>query len=110
MTDKEMIKGIVLNGEVTLSFIEVCDRYHISKQMLMDWMEHGLLGESHTMPDENTPLNDMMINRILTAYRLQHDLEVNLQGVILALELLDEVTKLQDELMIYKRLISDNES
>ena len=74
----------------------------LSEELLMDLMEHGLLGELSLSPKEIQFDNDMLA-RIRAAHRLQHDLELNLQGVILALELLDEMSKMRDELDVLRR-------
>ncbi len=105
MSEKDIIKGILMNGNTTFTFVEVCQRCHLSEEVLIDWLEHGLLGDDYCSSSfDEVQFDHQMIDRILTAYRLQNDLEVNLQGAILILELLDEMAKMQDKLAILKRV------
>ena len=102
MSQREIITGVLVNGDITFTFGEVCQTCQLSEELLMDLMGHGLLGELSLSPKEIQFDNDMLA-RIRAAHRLQHDLELNLQGVILALELLDEMSKMRDELDVLRR-------
>ena len=102
MNKHEIIAGILMNENTTFSVVEVCQHCHLSEDVLMEWIANGLFGEQyHT--NILTQFDYQMVDRVRTAHRLQHDLEVNLQGVILALELMDEMAKMRDELAILKR-------
>jgi len=99
MNKQEVIAGVLINENSTFTVLEVCERCNLSEDILMDWIAHGLFGEPH----QSMQFDYKMIDRVRAAHRLQHDLEVNLQGVILALELMDEMDKLREELAILKR-------
>ena len=103
MNEQDIIKGILMKGNMTLTFVEVCHHCHLSEEELIDWIAHGLLGDEVRMSVEEAQFNHEMIVRIRTAYRLHNELEVNIQGAILALELLDKIADMQDELAILKR-------
>lgn len=102
MNKQEIMVGIVLDEHTTLTFTEVCQHAHISEEMLMDWIMHGLLGEV-TPPLAKRTFDANLLTRIHTAHRLHRDLEVNMQGAILALDLLDEIATLRNELAILRR-------
>lgn len=104
MTEQNMIKGIVMNDDMTLSFIEVCHYCHLPEEVLEDWIAHGLLGDEIRASVAAAQFNRDMIERIRSAHRLHHELEVNVQGVVLVLELLDQMAVLREELAILKRL------
>ncbi len=104
MDNTTAITAVILDDDLsaTISFTQVCHTYNISEELLTEWLEHGLFN------DINRPLEQMsfkphMIRRIQSARRLQDDLGMNLPGVILALELRDELDRLREELTILRR-------
>lgn len=103
MSKQDIINGMIMNGNLTLTFVEVCHHCHLSEEELLDWIAHGLLGEDVHPSVEKTQFNHEMIVRIRRAYRLRNELEVNVQGAILVLELLDQIAGMRDELAILKR-------
>ena len=103
MNEQDIIKGILMNYNITLTFVEVCHHCHLSEEELMNWIAHGLLGDEVRSSVEAAKFNHDMIVRIHTAYRLHNELEVNVQGTILALELLDQIAEMRNELAILKR-------
>ncbi len=105
MSEKKiMIQGVLVDIDITYSFVEVCRRVNLSPTELSEWLAHGLLGEQYIDAFETLQFDNKMIDRILTVYRLHYDLQVNLQGSVLVLELLDELKKIEDELTVYKRM------
>lgn len=102
MDRNTVITGELLDENTTISFLQVCHMYHISEDVLIELLEHGLIKEI-TRPVQQVNFNRYMLNRVLSARRLQQDLEVNLQGVILALELHDELDRVRRELDILRR-------
>ncbi len=91
-----------MDDKATISFIQVCQTYHISEAMLVDLLEHGLFHDV-TQPIKKVEFNPPMLNRIQSARRLQEDLGVNLPGVVLVLELRDELEQMRHELEILRR-------
>jgi len=104
MDRNTVITGVLLDENTTISFPQVCHTYHISEDVLIELLEHGLIKEI-TPPVKQVNFNPVMLNRIQSARRLQEDLGVNLQGVILALELRDELESVRRELEILRRHI-----
>ncbi len=103
MSKHDIIAGVLLNEDTTFSVVDVCQYCHLSEDVLMEWIAHGLLGEQYHA-NQTIQFDYQMLDRIRTAHRLQHDLDVNLQGAILALELMDEMEKIRNELDILKRI------
>lgn len=100
-----MVKSteIQINDEnMRITFVEVCHQYAISEEMLFELLEYGLLTDVG-MPNKKTVFTSAHLQRILSACRLRTDLEINTQGVILALELMDELTGLRRELDMLRR-------
>lgn len=102
MTKSSVITGVVLSETTTFSAVEVCERFHIPNELLLEMIEQGLF---HQQPSEakQLALNLHDLQRIETAIRLHRDLEVNLPGVALALDLLDELQQLRKELAVLRR-------
>jgi len=105
MSQQEIITGVLINDGQTLSFVEVCQSCHLSEKFLIDLLEHGLLGDV-SGDYKHVTFEPAMLARIRSAYRLHHDLEMDLQGVLMVLDLLDEMEKMHNELEILKRNVT----
>lgn len=62
------------------------------------------LGLFETQSVTELRFDDEKLSRIRSAARLFHDLKINAPGVVLALELLDEIDSLREEIAILQRL------
>lgn len=98
----QMITGILIDDQDTLTFIEVCEQLNLSQEDLRHLLEHGIV-ECPSPRREQMLFNHTMLTRIQTAVRLQHDLGVNAPGAALALDLLDELTELRKTLRILQQ-------
>lgn len=91
--DLMIVVDEALNNAVSLE--ELCDICDISADDINELIAYDIIH----MP-QNTPdlwiFNVAHVQRIKTAMRLQRDLEINLAGVALALELLDELDELRE--------------
>lgn len=99
---QKTITAILVDETRTYSYLEVCEKFDMSETMLIEMIEHGLLNAS-ALKLKDIIFDQKMIGRIQAARRLQQDLEVNLPGVVLALELLDELALMREELSILRR-------
>lgn len=79
--DCELLEG-------PFSHAQVCRLSAITGEQLLAYVEYGIV------PNDR-PLDGRAAARIRRARRLQQDLELNLAGVALVLELLDEIDRLQ---------------
>lgn len=102
MTKSTMIMGVMVDELSSVSFVDVCEKQGISEDVLLDMLDHGLLPEV-TAPDRNIMFDVMMMNRVQSACRLQVDLGLNAPGAVLALELMDELSQLHNELAVLQR-------
>lgn len=103
MVKHTVVTGVVVGDHVSqISFLDICHHYAIPEDMLLELLEYGLISEI-VHPTKETMLTQQHLQRILSAHRLQQDLEVNIHGAILALELMDEVKELQRQLDILRR-------
>ncbi len=96
MNKEQIVVGVLI--EETISFKEVCHKYNIPKELLIEMLEYGIF--SSTTDLEHVHLNSSDLRRMESAFRLHRDLQINLPGVALALDLLDEIADLRKELEI----------
>ena len=105
MAKVNTIHAVTLEGShATIGLVELCQQYGVEEAILFEFLEYGLIEEIST-PDRNLSFQVGHLQRILTAYRLHKDLEINPNGVILALELMDDLTELRDEVEMLRRHI-----
>lgn len=96
MSKLKIVQGEFIDEEYVISQVEICARYSFEADELRDWIEHGLFPELDNVFTE-VKYTQSMVNRLLQAQRLQRDLRVNVQGVVLALELMDEIKRLKQQ-------------
>ncbi|GGI88594.1 chaperone modulator CbpM [Legionella impletisoli] len=105
MAEKKIIAGILMDENSSITFVEVCEQYEIAEEELLELVEHGIV----EIPSNNikrSTFDYYALARIQSALRIKYDLGINTPGVALALELLDQITELQDELDILKRHVN----
>ncbi len=101
MVLQTIVEGVVMDETTTIALVEVCEKYHISESVLREMIEHGLFNHQ-TSPSKIIHIDQQTLSRIQSAFRLQEDLELNLPGVVLVLELLEELEQVRDELIILR--------
>lgn len=106
MANNSVIVGVIVDDD-RVSFIEVCEDYNITEELLLDLLEHGLI-PSIDIPNKQLKFNKNMLDRIARACRLTTDLELNAAGVVLALELMDELESMSRELDILKKHVNNS--
>lgn len=106
MDDKSILAGVFLDEGTKMSFIDVCQTCDISEELLFEMIEHGLF--THQIIDyKDVQVEQKSLARIQAARRLQQDLDINLPGVVLVLELLDELAQIQMELTILQHHVKE---
>ena len=107
MDEYQVVTGVLMDEQAnTLSFAEICQAHHIPEDVLIDLLEHGLLGHTH-QPAQSIDFDVYMVKRIQSARRLQGDLGVNTPGVVLVLELRDALESMRAEIEILRRHVGD---
>lgn len=87
----------IIAEEVRLSLVELCHICRVKEQEVRAWVVEGVLEPEGSSPSE-WRFAGSAIRRARAAYRLSRDLEVNLAGIALALDLLDEIAALHARL------------
>jgi chaperone modulatory protein CbpM len=97
-----VLSGVVLDEEMTLSLAELCRASCVCAEEVIAMVEEGLLEPGGTSPaDWYFPADSLL--RLRAALRLQRDLQINLAGVALAMDLLDELRVLRERLRQLER-------
>lgn len=94
ITNITWIEGSVVENEVHMSIVELSHASRTPQELIMSWVTEGVLSPLGTSPEDWRFSGDSL-RRAKTAAHLTHDLELNVPGVALALDLLDEITKLR---------------
>ena len=98
-SDYDIIKvheGKVVDDEV-ISLMQLSRICHLPPAFVVELVDEGILepeGESAS----NWRFSFSVVERVKTVARFQHDLDVNLAGAALALELLDRIDTLRAQL------------
>ncbi|OIN01228.1 MerR family transcriptional regulator [Polynucleobacter sp. QLW-P1DATA-2] len=94
ITNIAWIEGSVVENEVHMSIIELSHASRTPEDMIMSWVTEGVLSPTGSSPQDWRFGGDSL-RRAKTAAHLTHDLELNVPGVALALDLLDQIAELR---------------
>jgi chaperone modulatory protein CbpM len=86
----------VVDDSTVVGLREFCETCGVHAECVVEMVESGILRPEGATPSEWRFSTQAMI-RFQRARRLQRDLEINLQGVALSLELLDDLEALRCE-------------
>jgi chaperone modulatory protein CbpM len=92
------IEGTIVEDEVHMSIVEISQATRAPEALIMSWVSEGVLSPAGSSPEDWRFSGDSL-KRAKTAAHLTHDLELNIPGVALALDLLDEITRLRNQLL-----------
>lgn len=86
----------------SLTLNELCEACNVSIDVVNELIEYDIIHPKHSLQNQLV-IELIDLQRAKTALRLQHDLEVNLAGIVLVLDLLDEVEKLRKEMQFLEK-------
>ncbi len=90
----KVLSGIVLDEEAVLSLGDLCYACSRHAEWIVELVDEGILQPTGRNQDQ-WHFPGTSLQRAHTAMRLQQDLQINLAGVALALDLLDEIESLR---------------
>jgi len=96
------IEGVLLDEELTLTFAELRQLCGSSDQIIELLVDEGVLHPWGKRPKE-WRFSGREVSRARRVLRLQRDLDLNLAGAALALELLEEIESLRARLHLLER-------
>ena len=73
---------------------ELCEVCNISSDLTQELLTYGIIHPKYSLQHEQV-FNIHDLQRVKTALRLQHDLEINMAGVAVILDLLDQIDELR---------------
>lgn len=92
-----VVAGLILDEQSVFTLQEVCALCGVKSETILELVGEGIV-EPQGHGAVNWRFNGLLVKRVQTAVRLQRDLDVNLPGVALALELLDRIEQLESRL------------
>ncbi len=93
----DILSGYILEDETRLTLRQLCDACAVRAEYIIELVDVGFI-EPSGVERSHWCFNGVTIRRVQKAKRLQHDLGVNLAGVALAIELIDEIESLRARL------------
>jgi len=94
---QKTLTGVVLDERTELSLTELSRACSTSTEWLIELVHEGVL-EPVGQQQIHWRFSGTSLKRARTARRLQHDLNINLAGVALALDLIDEIETMRERL------------
>jgi chaperone modulatory protein CbpM len=95
---QDALSGVIFEEYAKLSVDELSRLCAVDRTYIVELVEEGVL--SVEVDASEWCFSGAALRRARTALRLQRDLEINLPGVALALELLEEIEALRRELKV----------
>ncbi len=87
----------IMASDMVCTLEEICLACHVGADWVSGLVEHGVIEPAGTAMSE-WRFTSLAIVRVARAKRLERDLSLNVPGIALALELLDEIEVLQSRL------------
>jgi chaperone modulatory protein CbpM len=86
----------ILEPSFHFSLRELCQRTGVSAEFVLELVDHGIL-EPTEPASQPYAFGPAALPRLQCARRLRHDLQVNLPGIAMSLDLLEEIRELRAE-------------
>ncbi len=102
---KEILRGELLDELTELSLRDLCHACSSHADWIIDLVDEGIL-ETRGQAKGQWIFTADSLQRARTAMRLQQDLDINLAGVALTLDLLDEINRLRVRLQRYEVVVN----
>lgn len=94
---KKTLSGTLINEQTNLSLEEICKACSVRTEWIVDLVAEGII-EPRGIERTQWTFSGTSISRIQIARRLQNDLEINLAGVALAIDLLEEIEAMRSRI------------
>lgn len=93
----EIFSGLLLGDDVCLSLSELSRACDVHADWVIELVDEGIL-EPEGRDIQHWQFSGISLCRVQTCVRLQRDLDLNLPGLALTLQLLDEIQALRNHL------------
>ena len=86
------------HSSVLFTLSEICERCGTPAEIIIEMVEYGIVTPITEQPRSPWQFNVSALARLHRAQRLRRDLELDLPGLALSLELLDEIDGLKKQI------------
>ena len=93
----DILTGLILENETRLTLSQLCDACAVHAEYIIELVDEGFI-EPSGVEKSHWCFSGITIKRVRKAKHLQRDLGINLAGVALAIELMDELEQLRARL------------
>ena len=93
----DILSGYIIENETRLTLRQLCNACDVHAEYIIELVDEGFI-EPSGIERSHWCFNGSNIRRVQKAKRLQHDLGINLAGIALALELIEEIEQLRARL------------
>ena len=111
MATKKITKTLtaVFVDEQPLSLLDICRAVGTPAETVVEMVEYGVIEPIQGKKPANWQFSSYTLKRTRVASRLQQDLRINLAGLGLAMDLLEEVQDLRRRVNFYEQHINDKD-
>ena len=102
---KKDILVLSMEAQSELSLDELCEVCHVTQAYIHELVEYGTI-EPRGVSLEMWRFTPYHIRRIQTVKRLQQDLDVNVPGAALAVDLLEQIDRMRVQLQLLEKHLS----
>jgi len=100
--NQKILNGILLDEKTELTLVDLCCACSSAEEWIVELVEEGALEpfNLHSIGKQHTQwlFSVDSLQKVRTAKRLQRDLNINLAGIALALNLLEQIETLETKL------------
>ena len=93
----DILSGYIVENETRLSLRQLCDSCAVRAEYIIELVDEGFI-EPSGIEKSHWCFSGVSIKRVQKAKRLQRDLGINLAGVALVIDLIDEIECLRGRL------------
>ena len=101
-----VVAGSVIDETTELTLDELCRTCSVREEIIIDMVNEGFL-EPRGTQRSTWRFAGTALRRVEIALRLQHDLEINLPGAAVIVDLLDELKELRARMDLLERRLFD---
>ena len=99
---KEIITGVIIENSSPLKLDELSQAVHIQHEIIIEMIEYHLIEPEGYSPT-SWKFDNVCLKRAKIAASLYRDLEINIPGIAIALDLLDKIEYLEQRLRTLER-------
>jgi len=95
----DILRGHIIENETRLTLRQLCDVCAVRAGYIIALVDEGFI-EPSGVEKSHWCFSGVSVKRVQKAKRLQQDLGINLAGVVLAVELIDEIERLRAKISV----------